>query len=42
MRNLRDSLREYVDLKGQPHNPREQFSVMDSVMLLCNFVINFW
>ena len=41
MRNLKDSLREQVTLKGQTHNPREQFNVMNSCTFLCNFIIDF-
>ena len=40
LRNLKDSLGERVHLKGQPHNPREQFSVMNSGTILHNFVID--
>ena len=29
MRNLKDSLEEHVDMKGQPQNLIEQFSVMN-------------
>ena len=42
MKNLKDSIGEHVDLEGQPYDPREQFSAMDSDTLLHNFVINSW
>ena len=39
VRNLKYSLGEHVDQEGQPHNPREQFNVMDSSTLLHNFLL---
>ena len=42
MRNLKDSLGEYVDLEGQLYNLREKFSVMDSGILSYNFTIDYW
>lgn len=37
-KKLKDSLEKFVDLKGQPHDSREQLSIMNLSMPLYNLL----
>ena len=40
VRNLKNSLRERVDLEGQPHYSRKELSIMDLGTFPHNFIID--